>query len=194
MEHIYLDHAATTPVDKQVLKVMNPVLSHVYGNPSSVHAFGRQARKYLDDARHSIAKSMSVNAKNIIFTSGGTEANNLALLGAAQANKDKGNHIITTAQEHHATLHTVQYMQKKWFDVTYLPVYDNVKIFIIHLLEVLTDETVVVSIMYVNYVTSVIQSIPAIGRLLKEHQAYFLTDAVQAFGLLDINAQEKAID
>ncbi|HLR08295.1 MAG TPA: cysteine desulfurase family protein [Bacillota bacterium] len=194
MEHIYLDHAATTPVDKQVLKVMNPVLSHVYGNPSSVHAFGRQARKYLDDARHSIAKSMSVNAKNIIFTSGGTEANNLALLGAAQANKDKGNHIITTAQEHHATLHTVQFLQKKGFDVTYLPVYENGQISLNDLREALTDETILVSIMYVNNETGVIQPIPAIGRLLKEHQAYFHTDAVQAFGLLDINVQEEAID
>lgn len=194
MEHIYLDHAATTPVDKQVLKVMNPVLSHVYGNPSSVHAFGRQARKYLDDARHSIAKSMSVNAKNIIFTSGGTEANNLALLGAAQANKDKGNHIITTAQEHHATLHTVQFLQKKGFDVTYLPVYENGQISFNDLREALTDETILVSIMYVNNETGVIQPIPAIGRLLKEHQAYFHTDAVQAFGLLDINVQEEAID
>src|SRR5699024_11785315 len=107
---------------------MNPVLSHVYGNPSSVHAFGRQARKYLDDARHSIAKSMSVNAKNIIFTSGGTEANNLALLGAAQANKDKGNHIITTAQEHHEKLHTVQFFQKKRLDMNYITVYIKVNI------------------------------------------------------------------
>lgn len=194
MEQIYLDHAATTPVDKEVVDVMYPIYNEVFGNPSSVHSFGRKARQLIDEARRVIAKSIHANEKEIIFTSGGTEADNLALIGTALANRDKGNHIITTTQEHHATLHTAESLEKKGFHVTYLPVYEDGKIKIDDLQEALTDETILVSVMYVNNETGIIQPIEAIGQLLRTHQTYFHTDAVQAFGLLDINVKEAGID
>lgn len=194
MEQIYLDHAATTPVHEAVISAMQPVYSEVFGNPSSVHSFGRKARKYLDEARKTMADSIHASEKEIIFTSGGTEADNLALTGTAIKNRSKGNHIITTAQEHHATLHTIQSLGKQGFDVTYLPVYSDGKISLNDLAKSITEDTVLVSIMYVNNETGVKQPVEEIGQMLKEHQAYFHTDAVQAYGLMDINVKELGID
>ena len=194
MEQIYLDHAATTPMDERVIETMYPVYKEVFGNPSSVHSFGRKARQLLDEARRVMASSISANEKEIIFTSGGTEADNLALIGTALANRDKGNHIITTNQEHHATLHTAEELEKQGFKVTYLPVYENGKISADDLKDALTDDTILVSIMFVNNETGIIQPIEEIGNLLKNHPAYFHTDAVQAFGLLDIDVIEMGID
>ena len=194
MEQIYLDHAATSPVDEEVVNAMYPIYTDVFGNPSSVHAFGRKARRYLDEARRFIATSIHANEKEIIFTSGGTEADNLALIGVAQANKEKGKHIITTVQEHHATLNTAVYLEKNGFTVTYLPVYEDGKIAVDDLKNALTDKTILVSVMSVNNETGVVQPIQEIGELLREHRAYFHTDAVQAFGLLDINVKSLGID
>jgi len=194
MEEIYLDHAATTPVHKDVIAAMQPIYSEVFGNPSSVHSFGRKARKYLDEARRSMADSIHANEKEIIFTSGGTEADNLALIGTAIKNRNKGNHIITSSQEHHATLHTIQSLGKQGFDVTYLPVYSDGKISLNDLAKSLTRDTILVSIMFVNNETGVVQPVQEIGEMLKEHQAYFHTDAVQAYGLIDIDVKEMGID
>src|SRR5699024_4597866 len=194
MESIYLDHAATAPIDQRVVETMTPVMTTIFGNPSSVHSFGRKARQYLDEARRTMARSIQANEKEIVFTSGGTEADNLAMLGTAMANKEKGNHIITTVQEHHAALHTAEFLEKQGFDVTYLPVDETGRVSVDELEDALTDETIFVSIMYVNNETGMIQPIEAIGNLLKNHQAYFHTDAVQAFGLLDINVKESGID
>ncbi|MFA1820509.1 cysteine desulfurase family protein [Virgibacillus oceani] len=194
MEQIYLDHAATTPVHKDVIAAMQSVYSEVFGNPSSVHSFGRQARKYLDEARMSMARSIHANEKEIIFTSGGTEADNLALTGTAIINRQKGNHIITSSQEHHATLHTIQSLGKQGFDVTYLPVYKDGKISLNDLAKSITEDTVLVSIMFVNNETGVMQPVQEIGEMLKDHQAYFHTDAVQAYGLIDIDVKKMAID
>jgi len=194
MEPIYMDHAATTPMHEEVIQAMLPVYSEVFGNPSSVHSFGRKARQLLDEARRQMAKSIHANEKEITFTSGGTEADNLALIGTALANRDKGNHIITTVQEHHATLHTAEELEKQGFNVTYLPVYENGKIAVEDLKQALTDETILVSVMFVNNETGIIQPIHEIGKLLQDHQAYFHTDAVQAFGLLDIDVREMNID
>lgn len=194
MKPIYMDHAATTPILEEVIQAMLPIYNEVFGNPSSVHSFGRKARRVLDVARYVMAESIHANEKEIIFTSGGTEADNLAILGTALANRDKGNHIITTAQEHHAALHTVETLEKQGFEVTYLPVYKNGKIALEDLKEALTDNTILVSIMYVNNETGIIQPIKEIGELLKDHQAYFHTDAVQAFGLMNINVNELGID
>ncbi|GAB3806547.1 cysteine desulfurase family protein [Virgibacillus kimchii] len=194
MDGIYLDHAATTPIHKDVIAAMQPVYNDVFGNPSSVHSFGRKARKFLDEARRSMAKSIHADEKEIIFTSGGTEADNLALIGAAIKNRRKGNHIITSAQEHHATLHTIQSLGKQGFDVTYLPVYNDGKISLNDLAKSITEDTVLVSVMYVNNETGVIQPIHEIAEMLKEHQANFHTDAVQAYGLIDINVKETGID
>ncbi|RLL47997.1 cysteine desulfurase [Oceanobacillus piezotolerans] len=194
MEAIYLDHAATTPMDKEVIDAMYPVYQEIFGNPSSVHSFGRKARRHLDEARRIMAKSINANEKEITFTSGGTEADNLALLGTALANREKGNHIITTVQEHHAALHTAEYLEKEGFQVTYLPVYEDGMISIDDLQEALQDDTILVSVMYVNNETGIIQPIEEIGKLLKEHKAYFHTDAVQAYGLLDIDVKALGID
>ncbi|MFD1038579.1 cysteine desulfurase family protein [Virgibacillus byunsanensis] len=194
MKHIYLDHAATTPMDPLVVEAMYPIFEKVFGNPSSVHSFGRKARQHLDEARRVMAGSIHANEKEIIFTSGGTEADNLALIGTAMANKHKGNHIIITEQEHHATLHTAQYLEHEGFELTYLPVYEDGKISIQDLQNALTDNTILVSVMFVNNETGIIQPIEEVGLVLKDHQAYFHTDAVQAFGLLDIQVRDLNID
>ncbi|MFC2948446.1 cysteine desulfurase family protein [Virgibacillus sediminis] len=194
MDHIYLDHAATAPMHEDVWKAMYPVYQEVFGNPSSVHAFGRKARQQLDRARRVLAESIHANEKEIIFTSGGTEADNIALFGTASAVKSRGNHIITTAQEHHAALHTAEQLERQGFDVTYLPVYGDGQISMEDLKQSLREDTILVSVMYVNNETGVIQPVEEIGKLLAEHQAYFHTDAVQAYGLIDINTKELGID
>ncbi|MFD2759513.1 cysteine desulfurase family protein [Lentibacillus juripiscarius] len=194
MERIYMDHAATTPMDIRVAEAMTPIFAEVFGNPSSVHAYGRAARRYLDEARRTMARSIHADEKEIIFTSGGTEADNLAIIGTAMANRHKGNHVITTVQEHHASLHASQYLEEQGFDVTYLPVDENGIVSLDTLKDALTDETIVVSVMFVNNETGMIQPIEAMGELLKDHQACFHTDAVQAFSLLDIDVKKAGID
>lgn len=194
MEDIYMDHAATSPVHPHVIEVMNPLYTELFGNPSSIHSYGRKARQYLDGARRTIAHYIGSDEREVIFTSGGTEADNLALIGAAFANKDQGNHIITTSQEHHATLHAAQYLEENGFLVTYLPTYENGQIKLSDLQAALTDDTIVVSVMFVNNETGIIQPIKEIGKLLKDHQAYFHTDAVQALGLLPIDVKKMHID
>lgn len=194
MEHIYLDHAATTPVHPEVADTMYPLYTEIYGNPSSVHAYGRKARQLMDEARRVIANSIHADEKTITFTSGGTEADNLAMIGTALANRNKGNHIITTKQEHHAALRTAEYLEKAGFEVTYLPVYENGQIGMDDLEKALKEDTILVSVMFANNETGVIQPIPEIGNILKHHQAYFHTDAVQAYGLLDIDVEKMGID
>lgn len=194
MGAIYLDHAATTPMEQEVIDAMIPIYQETFGNPSSVHSFGRNARRLLDEARRVMARSIHANEKEIIFTSGGTEADNLALIGTAFANQEKGKHIITSNQEHHATLHTAEFLEKNGFEVTYLPVYEDGKIRSDDLKKALRDDTILVSIMYVNNETGIIQPIEEIGNILREHQAHFHTDAVQAYGLLDIDVQKFGID
>lgn len=189
-----MDYAATTPVHEEVISVMAQSYRNLFGNPSSIHSFGREARKHLDDARRTIAPYIHADEREIIFTSGGTEADNLAIIGTALGNRDKGNHIITTNQEHHAVLHAVEYLERLGFKVTYLPVNDSGVINLEDLEKALTEETILVSIMYVNNETGVIQPIKQIGNLLKDHQAVFHTDAVQAIGLLPVNVKEMHID
>lgn len=194
MKEIYLDHAATTPMEEKVTKKMTAVFNEIYGNPSSVHSHGRKARKLLDEARNTIASSINANEKEIIFTSGGTEADNMAVIGAALANREKGNHIITSSQEHHAVLHAAEQLEVLGFEVTYLPVNEHGRVAPEKLKKALRDDTILVSIMFVNNETGVIQPINEIAEILKDHQAYFHTDAVQAYGLLDIDVKMLGID
>lgn len=194
MNHIYLDHAATTPMAQEVIDAMIPIYSEVFGNPSSVHSFGRKARHVVDHARNVFATSINADEKEIVLTSGGTEADNLAVIGTALANKQKGNHIITTVQEHHAVLHAAQHLESIGFDVTYLPVYQDGQVSIEDLTNALTDKTTLVSIMTVNNETGIIQPVHEIGELLKDHQAYFHTDAVQAYSQLSIDIKKDSID
>ncbi|MFD2630941.1 cysteine desulfurase family protein [Oceanobacillus kapialis] len=194
MEQIYLDHAATSPMHEDVIATMHATFTEVFGNPSSVHSFGRKARQQLDEARRVLAKSIHANEKELVFTSGGTEGDNMALIGTALANEQKGKHIITVSQEHHATLHTAETLEKMGFDVTYLPIYEDGKIAIEDLRNALREDTILVSIMFVNNETGIIQPIEEAAALVKDHQAYFHTDAVQAYGLLDIDVREMGID
>ncbi|NNU91264.1 cysteine desulfurase family protein [Anoxybacillus sp. CHMUD] len=194
MERIYLDHAATSPVHPQVVEAMVPYMTTYFGNPSSIHSFGRETRRALDEARETIAKTIGAKANEIIFTSGGTEADNLAIIGVAMANRERGRHIITTSVEHHAVLNTCKYLQKQGFDVTYLPVDEHGIISIEQLKSALRDDTVLVSIMFGNNETGVLQPIHDIGQLLHDHDVYFHTDAVQAYGLVPIDVHELGID
>ncbi|GIN60348.1 cysteine desulfurase [Robertmurraya siralis] len=194
MERIYVDHAATAPMHPQVIEVMTKVMSQLFGNPSSIHAYGREARHIVDEARDQLAKSINAHPNEIIMTSGGTEADNYALIGVAEANKEKGNHIITTQIEHHAVLHTCQQLEKKGFEVTYLPVDSTGAISIADLKKALREDTILVSIMYGNNEVGTLQPIKEIGALLTSHGALLHTDAVQAYGLVNIDVRELHVD
>jgi cysteine desulfurase len=194
MERIYVDHAATSPTHPLVIEKMIPLMSDVYGNPSSIHHFGRETRRAVDDARSFIAKSIHAHPYDIIFTSGGTESDNLAIVGAAKANRKNGNHIITTEVEHHAVLNSCKYLENNGFNVTYLPVDESGRISIQDLENAITNETILVSIMYGNNEVGTLQPIKEVGSLLKEKDILFHTDAVQVYGNLDINVEELNID
>ncbi|SFL79340.1 cysteine desulfurase [Gracilibacillus orientalis] len=194
MKAIYLDHAATTPVHPQVADAMTESLQENFGNPSSIHSFGRKARQVLDKARLVAAQSIHATEKDIVFTSGGTEADNIAITGVALANQAKGKHIVTTKMEHHATLHTVENLEKQGFEATYLDVDEHGAVDMEQLKHALRDDTILVTIMMVNNETGVIQPIEKIGDLLAEHQTFFHTDAVQAYGMLPIDVGELKVD
>jgi len=191
---IYFDHAATTPVHPEVVKSMQQAMETAIGNPSSVHSFGRQARRIMDESRAVVAQTIGAKEKEIIFTSGATEADNLAVIGAAFSNRASGNHIITTSIEHHATLHAMGHLEKHGFTVTYLPVNESGLVEVEDVENALSDDTILVSVMYVNNETGVIQPIREISEILKNHQALFHVDGVQALGYLPVNVQEMNID
>ncbi|MDN5386546.1 MULTISPECIES: cysteine desulfurase family protein [Bacillus] len=194
MERIYLDHAATSPTDPRVVEKMLPYLTENFGNPSSIHSFGRESRKWLDGTRELIAREIGAHSNEIVFTSGGTEADNMAILGTALAREQQGRHIITTKIEHHAVLHTCNRLEEMGFDVTYLDVDKSGRISAEQVKDALRDDTILVTVMYGNNEVGTIQPIDEIGDLLKDHRALFHTDAVQAFGFLPIDVQKSRID
>ena len=194
MERIYMDHAATTPMHPEVIEVMIEVMKDTYGNPSSIHRFGREARKLIDDARKVLAESIGAQIDEIIFTSGGTEADNAAIMSSVQAMQTKGKHIITTEIEHHAVLHTCQALEKEGYEVTYLPVNEEGLITIDSVRQALRDDTILVTIMFGNNEVGSVQPIEEIGSLLKDHQALFHTDAVQAYGMIPISVHDLGVD
>ncbi|MCY8150650.1 cysteine desulfurase family protein [Bacillus paralicheniformis] len=194
MERIYLDHAATSPTDPRVVEKMLPYLTENFGNPSSIHSFGRESRKWLDGTREMIAREIGAHPNEIVFTSGGTEADNMAILGTALAREQQGRHIITTKIEHHAVLHTCNRLEEMGFDITYLDVDESGRISAEQVKDALRDDTILVTVMYGNNEVGTIQPIDEIGDLLKDHRALFHTDAVQAFGFLPINVQKSRID
>ena len=181
---IYLDHAATTPLDQQVLAVMMPYLTERFGNPSSIHRIGRQALDALDDARDTIAAVLGANPKEIIFTGGGTESNNLAIKGVALAQQraGKGTHLITSAIEHHAALHAFEYLEAFGFEVTILPVDHDGMVQPCDLQAAIRTDTTLVSIMYANNEIGTIQPLTELGAICRERGVIFHTDAVQAAG------------
>jgi Aminotransferase class-V. len=194
MERVYLDHAATSPLHPSVIRAMTSAMESTFGNPSSIHAFGREARRLVDEARSMAARSIGADFEEIVFTSGGTEADNLAIIGTALANANRGKHIITTAIEHHAVLHACEFLESKGFEVTYLPVDASGVVSSREVYAALRDDTILVTIMTVNNEVGTIQPIAEIGSLLKDHPAYFHTDAVQGFGLLPIDVREWNVD
>lgn len=192
---IYLDHAATTPVDPVVVQAMIPYFTERYGNPSSIYSVAREARKALDWAGDTVAELLGASPAEIVFTGGGSESDNLAVKGVAFANRHKGNHIITTRVEHHALLHTCEYLEKRFgFRVTYLPVDRHCTVDLEALEGALTPDTILVSIMYANNEVGTVQPIEEISRILRGRGIPFHTDAVQAGGSLDLNVDRLGVD
>lgn len=180
---IYFDYNATTPLDPAVRDAMLPYLGEVFGNPSSVHHVGRRARALLDDARDRVAKVWAAKPSEVIFTSGGTESSNQAICGTARLRRDKGRHIITSQVEHHAVLHTCEYLAKKeGFEVTYLPVRPDGFVSVDSLVAAIRPDTILVSIMAANNETGSIQPVAELGKACRERGVLFHTDAVQWFG------------
>ena len=194
LEHIYVDHAATSPMHPKVIEKMSETMKEQFGNPSSIHTYGRQARNILDNARSTIAASIGALENEVIFTSGGTEADNYAIFGVAESKSNQGKHIITTQIEHHAVLHACKSLEKEGFEVTYLPVDEHGEISIEDFKKALRDETILVTIMYGNNEVGAVQPIKEIAMLLENHQAKFHTDAVQAFGLIDLDVTGLGVD
>jgi cysteine desulfurase len=192
--HIYMDHAATTPVNPQVVEAMLPYFSDKFGNASSIYSIGRESKKALEESREKVAKALGVMPREIFFTGSGTEADNWAIKGTAYANKDKGRHIITTSIEHHAVLHACQYLESDGFKVTYLPVDENGLVSPQQVLDAITPETILISIMFANNEIGTIQPIGEIGKIAREKGIIFHTDAVQAVGNIPINANDLNVD
>ncbi len=194
MNRIYMDNAATTRVTQPVLEAMMPCLTDVYGNPSSVHAFGRDARRLLDEARAKVAAALNAKPNEIYFTGCGTESDNWAVRGSAYALKAKGNHIITSSIEHHAILHTCQQLDREGFKVTYLPVDEYGQVSAADVEKAITPETTLISIMTANNEIGTIQPIAEIGAIARAHGVRFHTDAVQAVGAIPVDVKAMNVD
>ncbi len=191
---VYLDNAATTKTAPEVLDAMLPYFTEYYGNPSSVYSFASRNKDEITRQRDIIAEALGAKGNEIYFTAGGSEADNWALKATAEAYKEKGNHIITTKIEHHAILHTAEYLEKNGFEVTYLDVDENGVVSLEELKAAIRPETILISIMFANNEIGTVEPIKEIGEIAKEHGILFHTDAVQAFGQLPINVDECHID
>ena len=191
---IYVDNAATTMLEPEVLEKMMPYLTEFYGNASSIYRFGQEAKEVVNKSRETIAKCLNADAKEIYFTSGGSEADNWALKGVADALSKKGNHIITSAIEHHAILHTCEFLEKHGYEVTYLPVDENGLVNPDDLEKAITDKTILVSIMFANNEIGTIQPVKKLAEIAHSHGVYFHTDAVQAVAHVEIDVKDLGVD
>lgn len=191
---IYLDHAATTPVRPEVVETIAPYFSDNFGNPSSIHMFGQRAKKALEDAREIVAECIGAAAKEIFFTSGGTESDNLAIKGTAHALGSKGRHIVTSKTEHYAVLSTCKHMEEEGFEVTYLPVDKSGIVDLETLQSAVRQDTILISVMLANNETGTIQPIPEIARIAENAGVAVHTDAVQAIGKMPVDVDELAVD
>ena len=191
---VYADYAATTPVKPEVIEEMMTIYKSHFGNPSSIHSIGRDARRYLDESRRTVAKLLNAKPSEVIVTSGATESNNTAIKGLVYAYEDLGNHIITTKIEHHSVLHVFEQLEKEGYDVTYLDVDDTGAIDLDQLKEALTNDTILVSIMFVNNEVGTVEPMYDIEDIVSESNALLHVDAVQAIGHLDINFKEFKMD
>lgn len=191
---IYLDNAATTKTRPEVVEAMLPYFTEYYGNPSSVYEFSTPSKKAITEARETIAKSLGAKTNEIYFTAGGSESDNWAIKATAEAYESKGKHIITSKIEHHAVLHTCEYLEKRGFEITYLDVDENGTVKLDELKKVIRPDTILISIMFANNEIGTIQPIKEIGEIAKEHGIIFHTDAVQAYAHVPINVDEYHID
>ena len=194
MNQIYLDHSATTKLKKEILDTMLPFLTEQYGNPSTIYTLGREAKKAIDHARGQVAKAINAKPNEIYFTSSGTESDNWAIKGVAYANKQKGKHIITSNIEHHAVLHTCEFLEKEGFEVTYVPVNNEGILDLEQLKKAIRPDTMLISVMLANNEIGTIQPIREISQLAKEHGIYLHTDAVQAIGSIPVDVNDLGVD
>ena len=194
MKRIYLDYAATTPTDPEVIKAMEPFFFDKFGNPSSIHTEGQEAKKAIEDSREKVALFLGAKPDEIVFTSGGTESNNFAIEGVTYALEKKGNHIITTAIEHHAITEPCKILEKRGFKVNYVRVDKFGLVNPEDIKKAITDKTILISVMHANNEIGVIQPISEIGKIAKEKGIYFHTDAVQTVGHIPVNVDSLNID
>lgn len=194
MKRVYLDYNSTTPIHPEVSKAMLPYYEEIFGNPSSIHQFGQQARNAIEEAREKVAEFIDAEPEEIVFTSGGTEADNSAIKGTAYANKTKGRHIVTSSIEHHAVLNPCKYLEKNGFKVTYLPVDKYGLINPDELKKAITKETILITIMHANNEVGTIEPIAEIGKIAKEKGILFHTDAVQSVGKIPVNVNDLNVD
>ncbi|MEM5854615.1 MAG: cysteine desulfurase NifS [Candidatus Aenigmatarchaeota archaeon] len=194
MKRIYMDYAATTPVDPRVLKAMLPYFSKKFGNTMSLHSFGQEAKKALEEAREKVAELMNAKKGKIIFTSSATEANNLALKGIAFANREKGKHIIVSAIEHHCVLESARWLEKQGFDITYLPVDKYGLVDPAKVEDAIRKDTILVSIMHANNEIGTIEPIEEIGKICRRKGVYFHTDAAQSYGKINVDVEKMNVD
>ncbi len=191
---IYMDYAATTPMDPEVVKAMSPYFGDRFGNPSSIHSFGREGRAAIDEAREKVADLIGAEVEEIVFTSGGTEADNFAIEGVAYANQHKGDHIITSSIEHHAVIETCKFMEARGVRVTYLPVDKSGLVNPDEVKKAITDKTILISIMHANNEIGTIEPIQEIAKIAREREIPFHTDSVQTVGHLPVNVDELGVD
>lgn len=194
MERVYLDYAATTPCDPEVVKAMEPYFFEKFGNASSIHSFGQEAKKAIEDSREALASFLGADPSEIVFTSGGTESDNFALKGVASALEKKGNHIITSVIEHHAIIEPCKFLENKGFNITYIPVDKQGIVSLEDIKKTITDKTILISIMHANNEIGTIQPIAEIGKIAKEKGIYFHTDAVQTVGHIPVDVNELNAD
>lgn len=194
MPRIYLDYAATTPTHPEVVQAMLPYFTEVFGNPSSIYSCGQEAKGAVEEARDNVAALIGAMGEEIVFTSGGTEADNFALKGIAYANESRGNHIITTTIEHHAVIETCGFLEKRGFQVTYLPVDEYGLVDPQDVKRAITAKTILISVIYANNEVGTIEPIEEIGKIAREAGIYFHTDAVQAVGHIPIDVDRLGVD
>jgi len=194
MKRIYLDHAATTPTHPEVVKAMLPYFADTFGNPSSIYSYGQEAKGAIEEARDKVAVLVGARSEEVVFTGGGTEADNFAIKGVAYANEPKGNHIITSSIEHHAVVETCKFLEKRGFRVTYLPVDGYGLVDPDDIRRSITDKTILISVMHANNEMGTIEPIAEIGRIAKEAGVYFHTDAVQTVGHIPVDVNELGVD
>src|SRR4030042_249048 len=194
MKRIYLDYAATTPTHPEVVTAMLPYFTEAFGNPSSIHSYGQEAKGAIEEARAKVADLIGARGEEIVFTSGGTAADHFALKGVAFASESKGDHIITSAIEHHAVIETCKFLERRGFKVTYLPVDGYGLVDPDDVRKAITGKTILISVMHANNEVGTIEPITEIGKIAQEAGIYFHTDAVQTVGHIPVNVNDLGVD